>query len=120
MRLQAIEMVVADGGSRDRTRDIVLGLRGAFPNLRLIDNPKRLVAATAHEISAHDHATRAKRTLVGSLNIFNLFHISMHESNKPSQCLWFQIRRIIEFSLIIVSPIHDRTQSNDQLTGPFG
>ncbi|MEQ1783117.1 MAG: glycosyltransferase, partial [Hyphomonadaceae bacterium] len=47
-RLQAIEMVVADGGSRDRTRDIVLGLCGAFPNLRLIDNPKRLQSAAVN------------------------------------------------------------------------
>lgn len=47
-RLQAIEVVVADGGSRDRTREIVLGLRDAFPNLRLIDNPMRLQSAAVN------------------------------------------------------------------------
>ena len=47
-RLQAIEMVVADGGSRDHTRDIVLGLCSTFPNLRLVDNPKRLQSAAVN------------------------------------------------------------------------
>ena len=47
-RLSAIEMVVADGGSRDRTREIVLALQGEFPNLRLIDNPKRLQSAAVN------------------------------------------------------------------------
>lgn len=47
-RLSAIEMVVADGGSRDRTREIVLALQGEYPNLRLIDNPKRLQSAAVN------------------------------------------------------------------------
>ena len=47
-RLQAIEMVVADGGSGDRTREIVLGLQSEFPTLRLIDNPKRLQSAAVN------------------------------------------------------------------------
>lgn len=47
-RLQAIEMVVADGGSRDRTREIVLGLHDEFPNLRLVGNPKRLQSAAVN------------------------------------------------------------------------
>ena len=48
VRLSAIEMVVADGGSRDRTREIVLALQGEYPNLRLIDNPKRLQSAAVN------------------------------------------------------------------------
>lgn len=52
-RLSAIEMVVADGGSRDRTRDIVLALQGEFPNLRLIDNTKRLQSAAVN-LTAQD------------------------------------------------------------------
>ncbi|WP_231643937.1 glycosyltransferase family 2 protein [Mycolicibacterium baixiangningiae] len=35
-------MVVADGGSRDATREIVKDLAGEFPNLVLIENPGRL------------------------------------------------------------------------------
>lgn len=47
-RLADIEMIVADGGSTDRTRDIVESLRGEFPNLRLIDNPQRLQSAAVN------------------------------------------------------------------------
>lgn len=52
-RLQATELVVADGGSRDRTREIVLAMRTEFPNLRLIDNPKRL-QSSAVNLAARD------------------------------------------------------------------
>jgi len=38
-------IVVADGGSTDRTRAIVEGLQTEFPNVTLIDNPARLQAA---------------------------------------------------------------------------
>ena len=36
---------VADGGSTDATRDIVKKLSAEFPNIRLLDNPKRLQSA---------------------------------------------------------------------------
>jgi succinoglycan biosynthesis protein ExoA len=39
------EVIVADGGSTDRTRDIVRTMSEHHPNLRLIDNPGRLQAA---------------------------------------------------------------------------
>jgi succinoglycan biosynthesis protein ExoA len=39
------EVIVADGGSTDRTREIVERVAGHHPNLRLIDNPGRLQAA---------------------------------------------------------------------------
>lgn len=44
-RLARADLVVADGGSRDRTRAIVARLAAEFPNLRLIDNPDRLQSA---------------------------------------------------------------------------
>lgn len=39
------DVVVADGGSTDRTREIVAQLSQEFPNIRLIDNPGRLQSA---------------------------------------------------------------------------
>jgi succinoglycan biosynthesis protein ExoA len=39
------EVIVADGGSTDRTRDIVSVIAMAHPNVRLIDNPTRMQAA---------------------------------------------------------------------------
>ncbi|SMO91236.1 glycosyltransferase family 2 protein [Paracoccus laeviglucosivorans] len=44
-RLMQADVVVADGGSRDATREIVARLSSEFPNLRLIDNPARLQSA---------------------------------------------------------------------------
>ena len=44
-RLARADLVVADGGSRDATRRIVLRLAQEFPNIRLIDNPGRLQSA---------------------------------------------------------------------------
>lgn len=41
-------VVVADGGSTDRTREIVRGLASEFPNLRLLANPKRLQSAAVN------------------------------------------------------------------------
>jgi glycosyltransferase involved in cell wall biosynthesis len=41
-----IEVIVADGGSTDRTREIVTALAGEFPgSVRLIDNPRRIAPA---------------------------------------------------------------------------
>lgn len=37
--------VVVDGGSSDRTVEIVRGLIGEFPNLALVENPKRIQSA---------------------------------------------------------------------------
>lgn len=42
---EQIEVLVADGGSSDRTRSLVMGYRGPFARLLLVDNPK--VRATA-------------------------------------------------------------------------
>lgn len=42
--------VVADGGSRDRTRQIVSDLMVSFPNLGLVENPKQLQSAGINEI----------------------------------------------------------------------
>lgn len=47
-RLAAIEIIVADGGSRDGTQAIVEGLRARFPNLRLLANPKHLQSAAVN------------------------------------------------------------------------
>ncbi len=47
-RLRDIELIVADGGSRDGTQAIVQHLCGEFPNLRLVDNPQRLQSAAVN------------------------------------------------------------------------
>ena len=39
------EVLVADGMSTDRTREIVQAVQAAHPNVRLIDNPKRIVSS---------------------------------------------------------------------------
>jgi succinoglycan biosynthesis protein ExoA len=44
-RLADVAFVVADGGSTDGAQAIVARLGETFPNLRLIDNPKRLQSA---------------------------------------------------------------------------
>ncbi len=47
-RLRDAGFVAADGGSGDETRAIVEGLRGEFPNLSLLDNPKKLQSAAVN------------------------------------------------------------------------
>ena len=37
-----VEAVVADGGSCDRTREVVLNLAQTYPNIRLVENPRRI------------------------------------------------------------------------------
>ena len=47
-RLAQASFVVADGGSTDRTREIVNGLSAEFPNLRLLANRKKLQSAAVN------------------------------------------------------------------------
>lgn len=47
-RLRTAEVIVADGGSEDRTRAIVAEMTREFPNLRLLDNPKCLQSAAVN------------------------------------------------------------------------
>ncbi len=44
-----IEVLVADGGSSDRTREILAGLMVEDPRIKLIDNPGRIQAAGMNE-----------------------------------------------------------------------
>jgi glycosyltransferase involved in cell wall biosynthesis len=45
-----LEIMVGDGRSRDRTREIVARLAAADPRVVLVDNPRRLQAAAMNEI----------------------------------------------------------------------
>lgn len=47
-RLRDASFVVADGGSKDATRAIVQAMRDEFPNLSLVNNPKRLQSAAVN------------------------------------------------------------------------
>ena len=40
--LERLEVLVVDGGSRDRTREIVTDLSRKHPQIKLLDNPKRI------------------------------------------------------------------------------
>lgn len=48
--MRDVRIVVADGGSRDRTREIVAELARDWSNVRLIDNPDRLQSAAMNRI----------------------------------------------------------------------
>lgn len=48
--MERVRIVVADGGSTDRTQEIVADLQGEFSNLKLIDNPARLQAAAINRV----------------------------------------------------------------------
>lgn len=50
--MQGVDVVVADGGSDDRTRAIAFALMDEFPNLALIDNPGRLQSAALNRVVA--------------------------------------------------------------------
>ena len=50
-RLAEVPVVVADGGSTDRTVEIVRALGDEFPNLSVIDNPKRLQSAAVNLVA---------------------------------------------------------------------
>ncbi len=43
--MDRVQVIVADGGSTDRTREIVDSFKGRFGSLKLLDNPKRLSSA---------------------------------------------------------------------------
>jgi len=45
-----LEVIVADGGSSDRTRAILDRLSASVPNLSWIDNPRRIQAAAMNEV----------------------------------------------------------------------
>lgn len=49
--LDQVEFVVADGGSRDATCQIVQDLMVQHPNLRLINNPDRLQSAAVNQVA---------------------------------------------------------------------
>lgn len=61
--LRLVPLTVADGGSTDETVAIVKRLMKEFPNLRLLENPKRLQSA-AMNLAATAHATPGTRWLV--------------------------------------------------------
>lgn len=50
-----VRLIVADGGSTDRTREIVEALRAEFPLLELMDNPKRLQSAALNAAAQQAH-----------------------------------------------------------------
>ncbi|MEM7662269.1 MAG: glycosyltransferase family 2 protein [Pseudomonadota bacterium] len=52
-RLANVKIVVADGGSTDATRQIVEELSDEFPNVVLIDNPKKLQSAAVNLVAKH-------------------------------------------------------------------
>jgi glycosyltransferase involved in cell wall biosynthesis len=56
-----LDIVVADGGSSDRTREIVLAHAADDPRVRLIDNPRRLQSAGLNEVLAVSRAERVVR-----------------------------------------------------------
>jgi glycosyltransferase involved in cell wall biosynthesis len=47
-----IEILVADGRSTDRTREVLAGLAAADPRIRVVDNPERLQAAGMNRLIA--------------------------------------------------------------------
>jgi succinoglycan biosynthesis protein ExoA len=49
--MQRVTVIVADGGSNDRTREIVAEIARAHPNVRLVDNPDRLQAAAVNRVA---------------------------------------------------------------------
>lgn len=52
-RTRQLRVVVVDGGSTDATRDIVRALRSEFPQVELLDNPRRLQSAAVNLAARH-------------------------------------------------------------------
>jgi succinoglycan biosynthesis protein ExoA len=50
--MRRVRIVVADGGSADRTRDVVHELAATYDNIRLIENPDRLQSAGVNRVVA--------------------------------------------------------------------
>lgn len=50
---ELVEILIADGGSTDRTRAILARLSEADPRIRVIDNPARIQAAGLNELVRH-------------------------------------------------------------------
>lgn len=80
--IQDVEVVIADGGSTDRTREVVAAFQNQHPDLtvRLIDNPRRIIPAAlncalaaaqgeyiirldAHSVPAPDYVERCLENL---------------------------------------------------------
>lgn len=61
-RLADVQIIVADGGSTDRTVEIVRELGAEFPNVSLVENPKRLQSAGVNRVA--DAASEAVEYLV--------------------------------------------------------
>ncbi|PKP80658.1 MAG: glycosyltransferase family 2 protein [Alphaproteobacteria bacterium HGW-Alphaproteobacteria-18] len=61
--LRLIPLTIADGGSTDETVTIVKRLMAEFPNLRLLENPKRLQSAAVN-LAAATHTGDHTRWLV--------------------------------------------------------
>ncbi len=57
-RLRDASFVVADGGSKDATREIVRTLSAEFPNLSLLENPLRLQSAAVNLVAREAGAGR--------------------------------------------------------------
>jgi len=62
-RLTDVPLVVADGGSKDKTIEIVERLKSEFPNLQLIHNRKKLQAA-AMNLAVSNASTAGTRYIV--------------------------------------------------------
>jgi succinoglycan biosynthesis protein ExoA len=62
-RLKHVPLTVADGGSTDQTVAIVESLKGEFPNLRVLHNPKRLQSA-ALNLAANQHSSEETHFLI--------------------------------------------------------
>jgi len=59
-RLADVKLVVADGGSTDRTVELVTALSHEFPNVSVIENPKRLQSAAINKVAASAAGTDVK------------------------------------------------------------
>lgn len=62
-KLKDVVITVADGGSTDRTCEIVEQLKSEFPNLRLLHNPQKLQSA-AINLAAKHHSSELTKVLV--------------------------------------------------------